>query len=41
MGVLELWWWPLLALILLPGLLVYLGLHVVERGSSSLLGTVP
>lgn len=32
MGILSLWLWPLLALILLPGLLVYLGLHVVERG---------
>jgi zinc/manganese transport system permease protein len=32
MQFLELWLWPLLALILLPGLLVYLGLHVVERG---------
>jgi zinc/manganese transport system permease protein len=29
---LQLWLWPLVALILLPGLLVYLGLHVVERG---------
>jgi len=28
----ELWLWPLLALVLLPGLLVYFGLHVVERG---------
>jgi zinc/manganese transport system permease protein len=28
----TLWLWPLLALILLPGLLVYFGLHVVERG---------
>src|SRR5215510_13399110 len=32
METLELWFWPLLALILLPGLLVYLGLHIVERG---------
>ena len=32
MGILSLWLWPLLALVLLPGLLVYLGLHVVERG---------
>lgn len=32
MQVLTLWIWPLLALILLPGLLVYFGLHVVERG---------
>jgi zinc/manganese transport system permease protein len=30
--ILTLWLWPLLALVLLPGLLVYLGLHVVERG---------
>ena len=28
----DLWLWPLLALILLPGLLVYFGLHVVGRG---------
>src|SRR5438093_12286490 len=32
MEVFTLWLWPLLALLLLPGLLVYLGLHVVERG---------
>jgi zinc/manganese transport system permease protein len=32
MDFLHLWLWPLLALVLLPGLLVYLGLHVVERG---------
>lgn len=32
MGFFDLWFWPLLALILLPGLLVYFGLHVVERG---------
>lgn len=32
MDVLTLWLWPLVALILLPGLLVYFGLHVVERG---------
>lgn len=32
MPVFTLWLWPLLALILLPGLLVYLGLHIVERG---------
>lgn len=32
MTVFTLWLWPLLALLLLPGLLVYLGLHVVERG---------
>ena len=32
MEVFTLWLWPLLALILLPGLLVYFGLHVVERG---------
>jgi len=28
----EFWLWPLLALVLLPGLLVYFGLHVVGRG---------
>jgi zinc/manganese transport system permease protein len=32
MEIFTLWLWPLLALILLPGLLVYFGLHVVERG---------
>jgi zinc/manganese transport system permease protein len=32
MEVFTLWLWPLLALVLLPGLLVYFGLHVVERG---------
>src|SRR5262245_30515370 len=32
MAIFTLWLWPLLALVLLPGLLVYLGLHVVERG---------
>ena len=32
MELFGLWLWPLLALILLPGLLVYFGLHVVERG---------
>jgi zinc/manganese transport system permease protein len=32
MELFQLWLWPLLALILLPGLLVYFGLHVVERG---------
>jgi len=32
MEVFTLWLWPLAALILLPGLLVYFGLHVVERG---------
>ena len=32
MEVFTLWLWPLMALLLLPGLLVYLGLHVVERG---------
>ena len=32
MDLFGLWLWPLLALVLLPGLLVYLGLHVVERG---------
>jgi len=31
MTVFTLWLWPLLALVLLPGLLVYHGLHVVER----------
>jgi zinc/manganese transport system permease protein len=31
MTIFTLWIWPLLALVLLPGLLVYLGLHVVER----------
>jgi len=28
----DLWLWPLLAVVLLPGLLVYFGLHIVERG---------
>src|SRR5262249_44797169 len=32
MEIFTLWLWPLLALILLPGLLVYFGLHVVQRG---------
>jgi zinc/manganese transport system permease protein len=32
MEIFTLWLWPLLALLLLPGLLVYLGLHIVERG---------
>lgn len=32
MSLFDLWLWPLLALVLLPGLLVYLGLHVVQRG---------
>jgi zinc/manganese transport system permease protein len=32
MELFTLWLWPLLAVVLLPGLLVYLGLHVVERG---------
>ncbi len=32
MEIFQLWLWPLLALVLLPGLLVYFGLHVVERG---------
>lgn len=32
MGVFDLWLWPLLALVLLPGILVYFGLHVVQRG---------
>ena len=32
MEIFTLWLWPLLALILLPGFLVYFGLHVVERG---------
>jgi len=31
-AVFDLWLWPLLALVLLPGLLVYFGLHVVARG---------
>ena len=32
MELFTLWLWPLLTLVLLPGLLVYFGLHVVERG---------
>ena len=32
MEVFTLWLWPLVALIVLPGLLVYFGLHVVQRG---------
>jgi len=32
MEIFTLWLWPLLALVLLPGLFVYLGLHIVERG---------
>ena len=32
MDLFTLWLWPLLALILLPGVLVYFGLHVVQRG---------
>jgi zinc/manganese transport system permease protein len=32
MAIFTLWLWPLIALVLLPGLLVYLGLHVVQRG---------
>jgi zinc/manganese transport system permease protein len=32
MEIFTLWLWPLAALVLLPGLLVYFGLHVVERG---------
>jgi zinc/manganese transport system permease protein len=32
MEMFTLWLWPLLALVLLPGILVYFGLHVVERG---------
>jgi len=32
MDLLTLWLWPLLAVILLPGILVYFGLHVVQRG---------
>lgn len=32
MSLFTLWLWPLLALVLLPGLLVYFGLHVVQRG---------
>lgn len=31
-SIFTLWLWSLLALILLPGILVYFGLHVVERG---------
>jgi zinc/manganese transport system permease protein len=32
MAIFDLWLWPLLALVLLPGVLVYFGLHVVGRG---------
>ncbi len=32
MTLFELWFWPLMALLLLPGILVYFGLHVVQRG---------
>ncbi len=32
MTLFDLWLWPLLAVVMLPGLLVYFGLHVVERG---------
>jgi len=32
MEIFTLWLWPLLAIVLLPGLLVYFGLHIVERG---------
>lgn len=32
MELFTLWLWPLIALLVLPGLLVYFGLHVVERG---------
>ncbi len=32
MEIFDLWVWPLLAVVLLPGILVYFGLHVVERG---------
>jgi len=32
MEIFTLWLWPLIALIVLPGLLVYFGLHVVQRG---------
>ncbi|MDH3284359.1 MAG: metal ABC transporter permease [Acidobacteriota bacterium] len=32
MSLFDLWLWPLLAIVLLPGILVYFGLHVVERG---------
>lgn len=32
MDLFEFWLWPLLAVVLLPGLLVYFGLHVVQRG---------
>jgi zinc/manganese transport system permease protein len=31
-AIFDLWLWPLMALILLPGVLVYFGLHVVGRG---------
>jgi zinc/manganese transport system permease protein len=32
MELFTLWLWPLVAIVVLPGILVYLGLHVVERG---------
>lgn len=32
MAIFTLWFWPLVALVVLPGLLVYFGLHVVQRG---------
>ena len=32
MDLLSLWLWPLVALIALPAILVYFGLHVVGRG---------
>ncbi len=32
MEIFTLWLWPLIGLVVLPGLLVYFGLHVVERG---------
>ena len=32
MTIFTLWLWPFLALVLLPGLLVYFGLHIVARG---------
>ena len=32
MNMLSLWLWPLIALIVLPAVLVYFGLHVVGRG---------
>ena len=32
MELFSLWLWPLIALIVLPAMLVYFGLHVVGRG---------